>query len=275
MPPRDEQGERTHLPTPLRLEEARREGRVARSGDLTAAAVTLAALAALALLGGAMLQGLRELTAACLDFGDGGAANASPDSALRAAAASLPAVLLPVAGLCGVAAVVAVLASVAQVGLLSAPGRVRPQWDRLSPGDGLRRLAGRRSLVRALFTAAKLAAVAGVTWVSFSGSWQRLLAAADGDGDAMLSAAGGLVGGLALRVTAALLALAALDYLYQRWQHRQDLKMTHRQWLEDMRRMGADPQWRRRRRRRAGSVREALREASRTAASLGVGAEVS
>jgi flagellar biosynthetic protein FlhB len=49
-----------------------------------------------------------------------------------------------------------------------------------------------------------------------------------------------------------LLAIALVDWLYQRWQHREDLKMTRREWLDDLRRSEGDPR-NKARRRRAGT----------------------
>ncbi|MFP3937725.1 MAG: EscU/YscU/HrcU family type III secretion system export apparatus switch protein [Phycisphaerae bacterium] len=251
MPPLDESGERTYMPTPLRLQEARREGRVARSGDVTAVAALLASLGALALLGRPLLEGMRQMVAACLDFSGAPLADGAASQAAGDLAAALGGVVLPAAGVCTAAALAAVLANVAQTRGLVAPVRVSPQWQRLSPAGGLRRLFGARSLVRGLLSVAKLAAIVAVTWKTFAGSWPRMLAAAGGDGETIAAVAGNLVWRLGLRLAAALLVLAFADYLYQWWQHRQDLKMTRRDWLDDMRRMEGDP--RRSRRRRAAT----------------------
>ncbi|MGC9454765.1 MAG: EscU/YscU/HrcU family type III secretion system export apparatus switch protein [Phycisphaerae bacterium] len=249
MPPFDESGERTYMPTPLRLQEARRQGHVARSGDIPAVAVLLASLAALALLAGPLLAAMREMVTACLDFSGAPVADGAASAAAGDLAASLGGVLLPAAGVCAAAAAAAVVANLAQTRGLVATARVSPQWQRLSPSEGLRRLFGARSLARGLLTVAKLATVTAVTWKTFAGHWPRMLAAAGADGETIAAVAGKLVWRLGLRLAAVLLVLAAVDYLYQRWQYVQDLKMTRRQWLDDMRRMESDS---RRRRRRAG-----------------------
>lgn len=256
MPARDEQGDRTYMPTPLRLEDARRQGRVARSSDLSAVVVTLAALCATAILGGTLLEGMRELVAACLDFSQAHPGAESPASAVGDAAGAIWAVLIPAAGICGVAAAAAVLVNVVQTRGLVAPRRVSPQWQRLCLTEGLSRLFGARSLVRGVLAVAKLAVVAAVAWTTLSQAWPRMLSAAGGDGEAILSAASSLVWRMGLRVAAVLLVLACADYLYQRWQHVRDLKMTRRQWLDDMRRMEGDPRRRRRRRLVAGAARD-------------------
>ena len=59
-----------------------------------------------------------------------------------------------------------------------------------------------------------------------------------------------------IKIGGALLALSAVDYLYQRWRLERDLKMTPQEMREEMREMHGDPQIAARRRelRRVASV---------------------
>ena len=50
-----------------------------------------------------------------------------------------------------------------------------------------------------------------------------------------------------LKIGAALLVLAILDYGYQRWRHEQDLKMTPQELREELKNLEGDPQQRARR----------------------------
>jgi len=58
----DDSADRVHLPTARRLEMARREGKVARSSDLTTAVVLLSGLAAIYLLLGHFFEGFTLFT---------------------------------------------------------------------------------------------------------------------------------------------------------------------------------------------------------------------
>ena len=79
----------------------------------------------------------------------------------------------------------------------------------------------------------------------------RTLALAVGLLASLAAQAGGVVR-IALRVAVALFVLAIPDLLYQRWQHKQDLKMTWHEYLDDLRRMEGDPLIRRRQRKQLG-----------------------
>jgi flagellar biosynthetic protein FlhB len=246
---RDEHGERTEMPTALRLEEARRTGRVARSGDVVAVAVTAGALAGLWLFGQEMLDTLVKLVGSQLAYPPTDARRMPPGTGLdvwpvvRVAAAM---VSLPLAA--------AVAANLAQTGFVFAGELVRPRAERISPAAGLRRMFSRRAIVALLTALLKVGVVAGALAMSFGGAATRGAAASLSGPAAVLGAGGQAVLGAAWRVAAALAVVALLDLLYQRWQYLQDLKITRRELLDDVRQMSSRPATARRR--RAGGKKE-------------------
>jgi flagellar biosynthesis protein FlhB len=152
-----------------------------------------------------------------------------------------------------------------QVRGVVAAERIRPDLERISPRAGLRRLFSTRTFVRAVLAAAKIGVVAAVGYWTFRPALRRLAGAGALDASGLAGRAGSLVGALAIRIALCLLALAVADFLYQRWQYRRDLRMTRREWLEDIRKAEGD--WRLRRRRR-----EVARHLSDAAAGRGGGA---
>ncbi len=238
----DEYGERTEQPTALRLREARREGLVARSRDLTAAVTTIAGAVLVVVLAGPMLTELTRMMSKLLaGSGSLSVGPAAVKDILTDAGPVLALAALLAAGL----VVAAGLANLVQVGWHVTTEPMRLDLARISLPGGLRRMFSLRSVVRALLAVAKIAAIAVVAYVvivpavkavvmsGVSGRWGGAAAAAKS---------------LALWAGAALAGLAAVDYLYQRWQHRQDLKMTRREALEELKRTQGDPQLRSRRR---------------------------
>ena len=139
---KDEFGERTEQPTPLRLDEARRRGQVAYSRDLTSAVLVLGSALLLAILGPRLMDKAVAMMSALLQ--DGGAAGgvAASRGALWAAAWPL---LTDLALLASGLVAVAVLVNVLQVGFMAEGERLTPDWGRISMTAGLRRLASSRS----------------------------------------------------------------------------------------------------------------------------------
>jgi flagellar biosynthetic protein FlhB len=233
----DDLDQRTEMPTPLRLAEMRRRGRVAQSRDLTSVLVILLGAGLLAVLGGGLLDELRTMIASMLsDAGrvQGGSALAQE---LAQVTWRLVVRLLPLlAGL----AVAAVAANVVQFGFLATAETIKPDLGRLSVVGGIGRMFSRRAWVRAGLAAFKILAVSAAGYWAIRGSLPRLVG---GDWDERWISQ---LGWAAAKVTAAvggvLLALAVADLLYQRWQFRVDLKMTRREVLDEARRGGGDKQ---------------------------------
>jgi flagellar biosynthetic protein FlhB len=238
---------RPYEATPQRLKDARQQGRVARSSDLTTAAVVITAVVMVGWLGEHLLVGLREMTAMLLD----GRGNplARPDALAHEVSRAVGQILLPLAGILGAVMMAAVATGVLQVGVVSSADPVKPRWSRLSPLSGVERIVSRRTAVRVGFTLAKITLAGAVIVTTLRAYWHDLLRAGAGDAEGLGAAARSAVGRAAWLLAAGLVGLAVLDWLYQRWQHRQDLKMTHAQWREELRNREVDPDIRRRMRR--------------------------
>ncbi len=243
----DQTGERTEKATPLRLEEARKRGQVPRSADLTSALAGLAAILVLALAGPGLLREMTSMTAALLD-NRGIALDPARDDIGQAVATAAGGAIARSAGIMAAIAGLIAVAAFAQVGPLWASERVAPDWDRVSMSAGWQRLMSSRTLVRAVFTVAKVAAAVAVAWWSAQPMLGRMLAAPRLGAWPLAGEAGNLVAVVMLRIGLCLLVLAAAEYVYQRFQHGRDLRMTRREWLDDMKRAEGDPVTRRQRR---------------------------
>lgn len=237
-------GEKNYQPTALRLAKAKTQGQVVRSTELTAAIVMVGSLSLLCATGPAIVKSLVNLMTAML----GGQAPLDLQSIQSPLTSALGSLLLASAPLIIGTAVLALVANVVQVGLRMVTARVAPDWQRLSTGAGMARLWSLRTLVSAAIHAAKVAVVGLVAWYAIRDSLPRLAQAGQLNPGEMLGEAGWLIMALVVRLGAILLAMGAMDYLYQRWQHNRDLKMTRRELLEDLRQTEGDGNLRQRRR---------------------------
>ncbi|HXE56384.1 MAG TPA: flagellar biosynthesis protein FlhB [Gemmatimonadales bacterium] len=217
--------ERTEAPTPRRREEARREGRVPRSQELSAVAVLLAGTAALATAGGAALgrhavellrEDARWLAAGPLDL-------AAATRILRQVGRDA---LLAMAPVLGIVTAATLLVNLAQTrGVVSATP-LTPKWAHLDPVAGLRRMVSLDALVSLLKAVLKLATLGMVTYLALHGGWEQLLALGHAGAREIVAVTRQLGVRLALATGVVFLALAAADYAYQRWRHEKSLRMT-------------------------------------------------
>jgi len=239
-------GEKTELATPRRLEEAREEGNVAKSQDFAGAIMLLLVtltlwLAAMNMLGQSTGMIRRALEGDVLGNPlDPGAlwtyVAALCDAAVR--------IVLPVLALAwGVAA----LSHVAQIGWLISPKAVAPNLGKLDPLRGIKRIYGLNGLVKVGLDIGKVVIVIVVVALTFMQYAERIIVLPYLTSLQGLALIGRMMLDVALRVLAVLLMLGVLDYLYQRWRHRHDLKMTKQQVRDEMKQTEGDPDVKRRR----------------------------
>jgi flagellar biosynthetic protein FlhB len=215
--------ERTEQASARRREEFRRQGRVALSPDLNAAAGLLAGLGVLALTAATLTTqaietlGRRLVALPRVDLTIDGALRLVVESLLAAAALGWPLVVGPM--LVGLA-----VHGLQTRGIVSAEG-LRPRWNRLNPITNLARLFSGRSAAALVKALLKLVIVGWVAVATLRTDWPVLLAASV-DREAHLVAVGAAVGRVWLRIAGGYLLLALLDYAYQWWEHEKSLRMT-------------------------------------------------
>src|SRR3954462_4902521 len=149
--------ERTEQATPKRLEEARRKGQIPRSRDLSTAAVTLVGGGALYLLGGTITGQMAEMMRRGLALSRDEATDSTfMLPALSNAAADGLWLSMPVLGAITLAAIIAPLA----LGGWSFAGQaMMPQFSRLNPIEGMKRMFALRSFIELAKAFAKFGVV--------------------------------------------------------------------------------------------------------------------
>ena len=239
--------ERTEEATPRRREEAREQGHVPRSTDLSSALVLLGGLIVLRLTGGyavTVLYGFMKLGLANLYHTE--LSEADLYAYLGLGGFTLLKALAPFIG--GLLAV-AYAGNVIQTGFIFSGYPLQFRAERINPVEGMRRLISRRGLVRLTASIFKMAVIAGVAFITIRGQFPTYLRLVDGDQRQIAMFLAGAMFELGFRIALSLLVLAILDYMYQRWQYEQDIRMTKQEVRDEMRRMEGDPLTRDRRRR--------------------------
>ncbi|HET6454771.1 MAG TPA: flagellar biosynthesis protein FlhB [Armatimonadota bacterium] len=232
--------DKTEPATQRKREDARKEGKVAKSNDINSALVLLASMIIFKVAGpyiiGSFMAMTRETFAGLHTHAVGmdGLDSLLMPYAGRAALICLPLMI----GL----AVVSLTSNVLQVGLTVSAKSVAMDLNRIDPIKGIARLFSIRSAVEALKSIAKIAMV-GIVVYSFL---KRECPALIGLSDMPPSTAGGVIAGMCWRLLvkacAAMLVIAMVDYLYQRYAFEESIKMTKQEVKEEFKRSEGDPQ---------------------------------
>ncbi len=240
-------GEKTEAPTSKRLSDARQRGQIAKSTDLTSAMLLLAILIMLLAIGAGFIEHSAGMIRTTLS-GELIARNSVEGvpggvDLIRRLLVSVVKIAWPALA---IAFVIAYLVHFVQVGWLVSTKALEPKFKQFDIVKGIGKLFAKKNLVKGVVNVAKLALV-GSVGVLFIRANVREVASLP-----LLHITGGvaavarLIVELALWCLLLLLILGVIDYLYQRWQHTEDLKMTKQEVKDERKNMDGDPYMKRR-----------------------------
>ena len=240
--------ERTEQPTQRRRDEARQDGNVAKSQDLTGAFVMLAAIVMMYLFGMRLIHGMQRSLEVMLSSGlaenptRAGDVTVTMSYTGRIMVAAVGPLVLAISA-------VALLITLGQVGFLVTGKPLTPDLNRLNPFKGAKNLVDARAAVRLLMSLGKVLIIGSVAGVVIYRDMAKIVSIAHLEVAPGLAASGMVIFALAMKLAALLILLAIADYAYQRWQREKDLRMSKQDVKEEMKRMEGDPMVRQRRQR--------------------------
>lgn len=234
--------EKTEKPSPRRLREARRNGKIARSRPLAAAVATLFALATLALTAPSAAALIQASTRqALLEAGSGSTPIAL---AFARGLSTLFSVCLPVLA---AALVGAILGAGLQVGVVFNGSAIGFKPEKLSPAEGFKNVFSRRKLLEMVKACALMTCVLWLAWAAARDaaplSARLPLAGLVLSWDALCQ----VVRQFATKAVGLALAFGAVDYLLERHAHLKSLRMSREELRQEHKESEGDPQHKARR----------------------------
>jgi flagellar biosynthetic protein FlhB len=230
---------RTEAPTPRRREEARSQGRLVVSMELTAGVLLLAVM-------GVLWFGSRGMGASLLEAVHYGmlhnvARELGPEQTRELLTGLLMRGMQLLGMLFGLLFVVSVGVMVGQAGFRVLPALAAPNWERVNPMGGLGRMLSLPALLRGASASAKVAITFVLAVVLIKGRFARI-AVFDQQGlRTTVAQTWDIVLLLGLAVAAAFTLVGAADYLLQRLRFEASLRMTREELKEEIKREEGDP----------------------------------
>lgn len=217
---------KTEKATPRRRQKARERGQVARSRDLTAGLGTMAAVLLLAWQLPACAADWRTLLRYALN-----------SAAMRPEHLDLSwrndlILFRGIAIVAGLSWLLACVAGIAQGGLVFAPSALTPNFGRLNPASRLEQLFSLTAVSRLLKSLLPSVAIIYLALGTFSRHSEQLPLLLHSSGPGVVAFLGSQLFELAWKSSLVLLVWSAADYLFERWRHENELKMS-RQDLRD------------------------------------------
>ena len=236
----EDASQKTEEPTARRLSRARDEGQVARSVELTAAAVMFTAALMLFTLGGAWVKLLSTYFAAGFTFDR--KVLETPALLPAAFATQLTHAFLLVLPVMLLTLGVAILASGAVGGYLFSFSSVLPKFSKISPLSGFKRMFGPNAVVELIKAILKFFIVTSVLVLLINYHFSELLLLGSMGLKPGLALAGSLIAESALWLTFSLVFIAMIDVPYQRYSFMKRMRMTKQEIRDEMKDMEGQPE---------------------------------
>ncbi len=236
--PEESLQEKTEEPTPRRREEARKRGQVAKSRELAAVAVLSGGLLSFLLAGGFIYTQLVHNMIYFLNLPYRSLELPEARDVLLVGTQFALLALFPVVVAVTMASFLSLFLQVRGVVAWEA---LAPKGERINPVEGFKRLFSLPSLVELLKSLLKLVLISLVAYLVIKKDEARVLLLIGEPVEDMARELFILSRTLVAKTIVALVALAILDFLFQRWETERHLRMTREELKEELKQTEGDP----------------------------------
>ena len=232
--------EKTEKATPKRRKEAREKGQVAKSVEVTSVFVLCGAVAAFFFSGPWMFSQIKLfmhdifIHLGDYEFGD----FKSSQDFLVFVFQNGVLILFP---LFLTIAVVGIAGNVIQTGFVYSTKALTPNFSKLSPAKGFKKMFSARSLVELVKSVFKIAIVGVVAYLTIRKEIDKIPFLIDSDVFEILAFLGKSSLKICFVTSLVLIFMAALDFGFQKFQHEKELKMTRQEVKEESKQTEGDP----------------------------------
>ncbi len=238
----DEGGEKTEEATPKKKEESRKEGQVAQSKEVVTGATLLATFLALryfiGYLGNRFYESFQHFYGDIEYYVSEGMNTVSAANVLNEI---LIEIMLAVAPFLIIGLVVGFLATKMQFKWMITGKPLQPKFNKLNPISGFKRIFSMQALVNLLFSILKIVLISYIAYTSVVEQAGIIFNAYDMSIPSCLVFLYELIVDMGIKMSAVMLAVGAADFMFQRWKHNRDLKMSKQEVKDEFKNTEGDP----------------------------------
>lgn len=254
-----EGGEKTEEPTSKKLEDARKEGQVAKSREIANGLGLLAFFLVLKFMAGFMGTSFMEsFTYFYTQIPETVQLIAGPvpeAAMLNMMYHSVVVILKLLAPLLLIGFIVAFVSDYIQVKWKPTAKPLQPKFSKLNPISGFKKIFSANSIVELIKSIAKIGLIAYVVYSYLKDKTDQIFMLYDIELTQAVILIGEIVIDMGIRIAALYMLIAAADFAYQKWKFHQDMKMTKQEVKEEYKNQEGNPEIK-------GKIRSKMREAS-------------
>ncbi|MGN0908067.1 MAG: flagellar biosynthesis protein FlhB [Succinivibrio sp.] len=233
-------GEKTEQPTGKRLSDARSKGQVPRSREAGTFVVLLAGVVSLWAFAGMLASGMRALMLNSFSLTREQAFTS--DEMRRIFLQDLGDIAIPLLGIVAIVLVCSLIGNILIGGFNFSGKAVTPDFGKLNPLSGLKRIVSLNSLIELIKGIAKVACIGAVCYFALSGMAGQVLKLSFIDPMAGIGSALRLLFRMMLIIVCAMLPIVLIDVPYQKWHYIRQLRMTKQEVKDEFKDIEGNPQ---------------------------------
>ena len=253
-----EGGEKTEPATQKKLTDARKEGKVARSKELSAAFALIVLFLCLKIfvsyVGQKFLGIFQMIYGNMSDFvkiNEGSLSTAAVSALIYQVVIQMLLTMLPFL-LFGFA--VAFLVSIVQVGWTVSAKPMKPELSKFNPINGFKRMFSKDSVFELVKSIIKVAIIIYIAYTAIRDNESKLFVLYDISLKQAVGLVGNLVLDVGLKISLVYLVIGIADFAYQKFKFKDDMKMTKQEVKDEYKNTEGDPQIKGRQRRKMQEV---------------------
>ena len=232
--------EKTEEATPRKQQKAREKGQVPKSKDVNLAFTLLACTLSLAMFGSYLSDNLLKVMKSFLtQYMNINFSEVSVQNVILFAIVKIMTILLPfvILIMCfGVAS------NFFQTGFIFTSEPLKFDLAKLNPISGFKRIFSLRSVVELIKDTAVVAVVGYVGYDFIKSNIKTIIGMSDMNVNKIITAFNSLAVNIFFRITLIMIAIALIDFMYEKFQYRKDLRMTKQEIKEEYKQDEGDPQ---------------------------------
>ncbi len=232
--------DKTEEPTSKKLQDARKKGQIAKSNDLNSGIILLGITLFFIFFGEkiyiygveGVIEGLSHLYKEEISF----------DNSREIFLDYLKKALFIILPIAGTAMILGIVANLMQVGFLSSGEGLKPDFKKLNPISGMKKFFSRRTLMELVKSLLKIFLVGFVGYTFVKGKIYDIMKVADLHPNGIYPFVKSLTDSQLIRIVMLMLLIGVVDFIFQKKQHKRDLRMTKQEIKEEYKQMEGDPQ---------------------------------
>lgn len=134
-----------------------------------------------------------------------------------------------------------VLTNIFQIGFIFTTQTMEFDLNKINPFSGFKKIFSRKTFIELLKSIFKVALVALIAYWGIRSRFEEIILAIDKDIPQISLFISSLAFSVVIKITIAMILIAILDFMFQRWDHLEKLKMTKQEVKEEMKQYEGDP----------------------------------